>query len=165
MDTIVTIVCGIILLVGFVVFFGPPYVPTLTAQAEAALDLLDLQPGQTMLELGSGDGRVMLAAARRGWNVVGIELSPILVLISIIVTWKYRKQVRVYWGSYWHIPWPPADGIFTFILPRYIAKLDAHVETWHTGTIRLASNTFTIDTKAPIAHKDGVVLYEYTQPQ
>jgi hypothetical protein len=114
-----------------------------------------------MLELGSGDGRVMLAAAKRGWNVVGVELNPLLVIFSLLITWKYRRQVQVRWGSYWGKPWPQADGIFTFILPRYMAKLDQRIETWRRGPVRLASHAFTIDGKKPETEQDAVYLYLY----
>jgi SAM-dependent methyltransferase len=144
-----------------VVFVGPPYLPTLRRQVAAALDLLDLEEGQTMLELGSGDGRVLLAAAKRGWKVVGIELNPLLVFLSFIVTFKYRKQVRIIWGSYWGAPWPRADAVFTFMLPRYMARLDKRMEQWRPEKVHLASFAFTIPGKEPITSKQGVYLYEY----
>jgi hypothetical protein len=39
-----------------VIFLGAPYVPTLNKQRETALDLLKLKSGQTLIDLGSGDG-------------------------------------------------------------------------------------------------------------
>jgi hypothetical protein len=151
----------IVLVFGFVVFVGPPYVPTMRTQIIAGLDLLNLQEGQMLLELGSGDGRVMLAAAKRGLNVVGIELNPLLVIFSYIVTFKYRRQVRVIWGSYWGAPWPRADAVFTFMLPKYMAKLDRRMEQWRPAKVQLASFAFTIPGKEPIETRDGVYLYEY----
>jgi 16S rRNA A1518/A1519 N6-dimethyltransferase RsmA/KsgA/DIM1 with predicted DNA glycosylase/AP lyase activity len=102
----------LVLLFGFVLLFGAPYVPTLKPQTEQALDLLNLKPGQTLLELGSGDGRVMRAAAARGLHVVGYELNPILAGVSYFVTWKYRKQVRIIWGDFWHADFTHGDGVF-----------------------------------------------------
>jgi hypothetical protein len=154
----------IILILGFgvVIFVGPPYLPTLRKQIDTALDLLDLKEGETLLELGSGDGRVMRVAAARGLNVVGIELNPFLVVISWIVTFKYRKQVRIVWDSYWGAPWPRADAVFTFMLPRYMAKLDVRMRKWRPDTpIKLASFAFSIPDKDPILTKDGVNLYQY----
>jgi hypothetical protein len=151
----------LVLLFGFVVFVGPPYLPTMRKQADAALDMLDLQPGQTLLELGSGDGRVMLAAAARGWKVIGIELNPVLVVFSYLLTWKYRKQVRLVWGSYWGAPWPRADAVFTFMLPKYMTTLDERMEKWRPTAIKLASFAFAIPNKEPIETRDGVYLYEY----
>lgn len=146
---------------GLTVLFGPPYVPTLKRQAEAALDLLDLKPGQVMLELGSGDGRVMLAAAKRGLNVVGIELNPLLVVYSQVACWRYRKQVRVIWGSYFQVRWPRADAIFVFALPRLMSRLDKKIETWHSQPLRFASFAFEIPGKKLAKQAEGVFLYEY----
>lgn len=158
---ILVVVC-LILLFGFVIAVGPPYLPTLRKQVDTALDLLALAPGQTLLELGSGDGRVALAAAKRGYNVLGIELNPLLVLTSILVTWKYRKQVRIVWGSYWGPIWPRADAVFTFMLPRFMPALDRRIEQWRADRVtKLASFAFTIPGKEPLQIKDGIYLYEY----
>jgi hypothetical protein len=162
MTAALTILLVVSLLLGFVVFFGPPYVPTLRRNMQAALDLLDLKPGQTMLELGSGDGRVLVAAARRGINVVGIELSPILFGISWLRTRRYRKHVRVVWGNYFMVKWPPAEAIFTFMIPRQMAGLDKRIEQWRgKRPVRLASFGFAIPGKKPVALRNGVFLYDY----
>jgi hypothetical protein len=150
-----------VLSVGFVVFFGPPYLPTLRKNMDAALDLLDLKPGQTMLELGSGDGRVLVAAAQRGIKVVGIELSPVLVVVSWLRTRRYRKQVRIIWGSYFSVQWPPADGIFTFMIPRQMPRLHRHIEQWRTKPLRVVSFAFVIPGRRVLAEHKGVFLYEY----
>jgi hypothetical protein len=103
------VVCFIVFCFVFVLLFGAPFLPTLKPQIIIALDLLDLKPGDTLLELGSGDGRVLVAAARRGLNVVGYELNPIMALISWLHTRRYRRQVKVVWGNFWRTPWPPAQ--------------------------------------------------------
>lgn len=156
------IVLTISVLLGFVVFFGPPYVPTLRRNMESALDLLNLKSGETMLDLGSGDGRVLLAAAKRGANVVGIELSPLLVIISWLRTRRYRKQVRIIWGNYFTTEWPRADAIFTFMIQRQMGELDDRIEEWRgKRAVRLASFAFPIPGKKPAATRNGVFLYEY----
>lgn len=151
----------LILVFGLVVLFGPPFLPTLRAQADTALDMLELKPGETLLELGSGDGRVVRAAAERGLKVVGIELNPFLVVFSRLYTWRYRKHVKIMWGNYFHVRWPQADGIFTFMLQRQMAKLDRRITEWHKQPVRLASFAFHIPDKEPIETRAGVYLYEY----
>ncbi|HZM63678.1 MAG TPA: methyltransferase domain-containing protein [Candidatus Saccharimonadales bacterium] len=151
----------LVLTFGFVVIFGPPYLPTRRQQIEAALDLLALKPGQTMLDLGAGDGRVMRAAAQRGWRVVGVELNPLLVLIAKLSTWRYRKQVRVIWGDYFRVTWPPANGIFTFMIGRQMAQLDKYIKAWPHKPVKLASFAFTVPGKKPAAQRKGIFLYEY----
>lgn len=151
----------LVLAFGLVVLFGPPYLPTRRRFSKTALDLLALQPGQTMLELGSGDGRVLLAAAKRGWNVVGIELNPLLVIFSKIHTWRYRGQVRIIWGNYFKVKWPKAEGIFTFMLPRQMPELDRHITAWPNKPVKLASFAFEIPGKKPSAKQNGIFLYTY----
>lgn len=161
MNWFILAVILLILVFGFVVAFGPPYLPTRRRNVAAALDLLNLKSGETLLELGSGDGRVALAAAKRGWRVVGIELNPLLVIFSKMYTWRYRRHVRILWGSYFVVKWPPAEGIFTFMISRHMAALDKRIAAWHKKPLRLASFAFQIPSKKPAAEKEGVFLYEY----
>lgn len=163
MDWVVVVALLVILCFAFVLFVGAPYVPTLSAQTKVALDLADLKPGETLLELGSGDGKVLVAAAQRGLNVVGVELNPILVLVSCVRTWRYRKQVRVIWGNLWQSDkWPQSEGIFVFLLPKYMKRLDRAISNWHTKPVRLVSFAFPIPQKATTKqHKLGIYVYEY----
>lgn len=159
---------GLIICFGFVLAVGPPYLPTLNKQVLVALDLLKLKPGQHLLELGCGDGKVLLAAARRGLRVTGIELNPLLVLVCKLRTWRYRRQVRVVWGNYWRVElWPAADGIFGFVLPKYMTKLDETIKVWRrsvvmTGrSVKLASFAFEIPGRKADRKQSGVLLYVY----
>lgn len=144
-----------------VLIFGAPYLPTLKPQVAAALQLVDLQPGQTLLELGCGDGRVLVAAARQGINVVGYELNPLLAAIAWLRTRRYRRQAKVVWGNFWNKQWPPADAAFTFLLPSYMAKLDRACQNYSNKPLKVASFAFKIPGKKPAASRQGVYLYEY----
>lgn len=161
MEWLLFLAVAVIFCFGLVVFVGPPYLPTLTPQMHLALDMLKLKKGETLLELGCGDGKVLVAAAKRGLNVVGYELNPLLVVVCRVRTWRYRRQVRVVWGNFWTVTWPPADGIFGFVLPRYMQKLDKRIVQWHTKPIKLASFAFAIPGRTPQRTKNGVFLYEY----
>jgi SAM-dependent methyltransferase len=163
MQWFILFVSIIVLLFGFVLLVGPPYLPTLSKQVSTALDLLELEQGQILLELGSGDGRVLKAAARRGIKGVGIELNPLLVLISKLRLFKYRKKVKIIWGNYWTTPWPTSDAIFTFMLDRYMKKLNTRLLNNPNKPIKLASFAFQIPDKKPIKQKNGVFLYEYRE--
>lgn len=58
------------------------YVPTPIGVVEAMLDLAKLIPGDILYDLGSGDGRLVIASALRGTPSVGIEIDPTLVARS-----------------------------------------------------------------------------------
>jgi SAM-dependent methyltransferase len=148
----------VFLLFAGVLLRGAPYVPTLDRQAIVALELLGLEPGQTLLELGSGDGKVLLLAAQAGLNVVGIELNPILVVISRMRTWRYRAQVRVIWGDFWLVTWPECDGVFSFLLDRFMSRLDERMQKIHRP---LASFAFEIPGRTATTTRDGIHLYHY----
>jgi hypothetical protein len=157
---------GILLLVllacfSFVLIFGPPYLPTLQKQIETVLDMADLQSGQTLLELGCGDGKVLVAAARRGWSVVGYELNPILVIICKIRTWPYRKQVTLHWGNFLTQDWPKADAIFIFGLQRIMEKVDKKVMQSISDPVKLISFAFEIPGRKLVKQEDGLYLYRY----
>ena len=157
----ITALIVVLMIFALAVFFGAPYLPTLKPQARAALDLLDLKPGQTLLELGSGDGRVLRQAARRGIKAVGYEINPILVIVSYIVTFKYRRHVTIKWRNYWRADWPQADGIYVFLLDKYMVKLDKKIRRQKPRPPKLASFAWKMPGKKITAEKDGVYLYSY----
>ncbi len=146
---------------GGVLLFGAPYLPTLGSQVQAALELADLKAGDRLLELGCGDGKVALAAARQGINVVGYELNPLLALLCWLRTRKYRHNVRIIWGDFWKKDWPEAAAIFTFLIPKYMPKLNKKCIQYKHRPVKLVSFAFAIPGKQPSAKKAGVFLYEY----
>ena len=53
-----------------------PYVPTPEDVVERMLDLAEVKKGDVVYDLGCGDGRIPIAAARRGARAVGIDIDP-----------------------------------------------------------------------------------------
>ena len=160
--TVALLIIGV-LLVCFagVLLVGAPYLPTLTPQTAAALDLAGLKAGETLLELGCGDGRVVVAAARRGYRVVGYELNPLLAAVAWLRTRRYRGQVTIIWGDFWHKPWPTAEAIFVFLLPKYMPKLDTKIAQHKHRPVKLVSFAFKIPGKSIARRRGGVFLYLY----
>lgn len=150
-----------IIVFGAVILRGAPYLPTMRRDVEHALDLIDLKPGQTLLELGSGDGIVAKAAAERGLNVVGYELNPLLVLASRIRCRKY-ENVEIIWGDYWRKTWPPSDGMYVFLLDNFMTKLNEKVEDYRQGKpYKLVSHSFQIKEKKHAKSHRTFYLYLY----
>jgi hypothetical protein len=151
----------ILLLFGFVLLFGAPYLPTLKAQQADALKLLGLKPGQTMLELGSGDGRMLIAAAKEGIRAIGYELNPLLVLYSKAITFKYRGLITIKWANFWRVPLPPCDGMYVFLLDRYMSTLDKKITQEKHSYVKLVSYAFKVPGKPVKTEVNGMFLYEY----
>jgi len=147
----------------FVVAFGAPYVPTIKSHVPQALTLLGIKQGQTMLELGCGDGRLLIAAAEKGINAVGYEINPLLAFYAFMRTRRYGGRVRVVWGNYWTKSWPPADGIFVFLLQSYMKRLDKKITQEYSHSVKLVSFAFRIPGKQIAAEQAGLYLYKYNQ--
>lgn len=164
MITIFFLFLAIVVLVGFglVVLFGAPYLPTMQAQQKQALKLLDLKPGQKLYDLGCGDGRVLRTAASQGLICVGYELNPILALVSRVVNFKYRRQVKIINGSYWHVDLSDADGVFVFLITRFMPRFDRLIKTKKANKpLKVVSHAFTIPGKKPIKKLGPLFLYIY----
>lgn len=157
------VVFGLLIIACFsaVLFVGAPYLPTLNTQVHAALELANLKPGETLLELGCGDGKVLIAAAQVGVHSVGYELNPILFAIAWLRTRRYRNEVKVIWGDFWKKDWPPAQAVFVFLLDRYMFKLDKKITRYNHKPLRLVSFAFEIPNREADGKKSGVFLYEY----
>ena len=161
MVVLVVIIAILVVCFGGVLLFGAPYLPTLSPQVAAALELADLQPGQSLIELGCGDGKVLIAAAKQGATVVGYELNPILAGVAWVRTRRYGKRVSVICGNFWSCDWPQADIIFTFLLPKYMERLNTRIVQGTSHPVKLVSFAFKIPGKRPAATKAGVFLYSY----
>jgi SAM-dependent methyltransferase len=145
---------------GLVPLKGAPYLPSLKAHRRAAFDLLDLAPGQVIYDLGSGDGRFLKEAAKRGYKAVGYELNPFMFGLSWLITLPYRRSVKIHFADFWQADIKNADAIYVFLLTRYMAQLDAKIK--NSGkNLKLATHTFKIPGKKPIAKKYSVYLYKY----
>lgn len=154
----------LVLLLAFqfvVLFLGAPYVPTRRRQREAALDLLALGKGQTLIDLGCGDGAMLIAAARRGLYAVGYEINPVLVVIARLRARRYGKRVRVIYGNFWNKEWPPADGVFVFLTDRYMERLHDAMQARFKKPVKLVTYGFSVPRKKPARAKGACFLYQY----
>lgn len=114
-----------------------------------------------MLELGCGDGRVLILAARRGIKSVGYELNPLLAFTAWLRTRKYRNEVQIIWGDFWRQDWPEHEAIFTFLLPKLMPKLNNKIMQSKHKPVKLVSYAFEVPDRKPVAEKAGIFLYLY----
>lgn len=152
----------ILLIVGcfsYVLLFGAPYLPTLSKQINTAFDLAALSPQSTILELGCGDGRVLIAAAKRGLKATGYEINPIMFMIAWLRTRRYNGNITVIFADFWRIRWPEADAIYVFLLPSLMDKLEKKIIAEPAVRPLVISFAFQFANKKPIAQQDGVFLY------
>lgn len=160
---------ALILLFGFVVFFGAPYVPSKKRELKHAFDeLYALGPSDTLVDIGSGDGIVLRQAAKYGAKAVGYELNPLLVLIS---RWLSRREqnVTVHTANFWHAKFPKSTTVvYTFGEKRDIAKMAKKVEDEANRLgkpLAFISYAFKVPGQTPQKTLGAYYLYEYSPLQ
>lgn len=152
----------LVLAYAFVLPFGAPFLPTHKKQTETVLDMLNLKPGQTFVDLGSGDGRLLAAAAQRGLRAVGYELNPFLVFYSWLITRRYGRLVKVRLGNFWRADLSNTEGIFVFLIGHRMKQLDKMIARFSAAhEIKLVSHAFKIPGKEPSKKNGAMYLYIY----
>ena len=152
----------LVLAYAFVLPFGAPYLPTRRKESDQALDLINLKPGEVFVDLGCGDGRLLVLAATRGLRAVGYELNPFLAIYAWVRTRRYGRQVKVKWGNFWRADLSGADGVFVFLIGHHMKRLDRLIGRYSKNRqIKLVSHAFKIPDKQPSAKKGPLYLYLY----
>lgn len=151
----------LILAYGWVILFGAPFVPTLKKQRKQAIKLMDLKPDQLFVDLGCGDGSLLVLAAERGWQAVGYELNPFLALYAWLRTRRYGCKVKVICSNFWKADISKVDGIFIFLIGHYMAKFDDFINSQPHKKLKVVSNAFEIPGRKPVGKLGPLLVYEY----
>lgn len=121
---ILLIVALIVVLFGSIVIIGAPYVPTHQKELSTAFDTLySVGKNDLVVDIGSGDGRVLRAASARGAHAVGYELNPLLWLMSRWLS-VHDARVRVELRDAWTARFPDETTVvYAFAVQRDGKKL------------------------------------------
>lgn len=155
---------ALVLLLPFAVvpFFGAPYVPTKHRKLIEFIKSLKLPKGTTLLDIGSGDGAVLIATAKQcGFKTYGIELNMILVIIARIRIWLSRVDGHVLYGNMWARQWPEVDVVYAFVMPKFMPQLAEKLEREITKPTMLITYSFAIPGKEPFAQHEGFLAYNF----
>src|SRR5512138_2676993 len=123
-------------------FYGLPSRPTKMNRIRKALKLANLQPDETLYDLGAGDGRVLLIAARDfGAQAVGVEVGPIQcawIWLRAMAN-GFGKQIQVRWENYYQVKLRDADVVFVYATSTEVKKLAPHLKLEMKKGSRLVS--------------------------
>jgi precorrin-6B methylase 2 len=121
------------------------WVPTPDELVEKMLDMAQVTPQDIVMDLGSGDGRNVIAAARRGARAIGVEYNPDMVALS-----RRRAQdagvadrATFIQGDMFEADISKATVLALFLLPSNLDKLAPKFLTLNPGT-RIVNNTFNV---------------------
>jgi precorrin-6B methylase 2 len=122
------------------------WIPTPEAQVETMLDLAKVTSADIVIDLGSGDGRTVIAAAKRGATSIGIEYNQNMVELSRKNAVKEGVSDRAEFiqGDLFEADLSKATVITMFLLPEINIKLRPSLLELKPGT-RIVSNSFHMD--------------------
>ena len=120
---------------------GALFVSTAGVRINAILDALSLNQGQTVVDLGCGDGRMLRAFTQRfGVNAIGYEINPLAYFKARIKSLGTRR-IRIRWQNFWMANLSEADVIVCYLFPDVMSKLTAKLRSeLHPGTIIVSCN-------------------------
>jgi SAM-dependent methyltransferase len=118
------------------------WVPSPQALVDRMLDMAKVTKDDFVIDLGSGDGRTVITAARRGARALGIEYNPDLVVLSKENAKKEGvTNAEFVQGDIFETDFTKATVLTLFLLPQLNLKLRPTILDMKPGT-RVVSNTF-----------------------
>jgi SAM-dependent methyltransferase len=123
---------------------GAPFVPSTDPVSKGMIRLAHIKKGQTVYDLGSGNGKLLFLAAQKGAKAKGLEINPFLVLYANIRSFfsHYRNTVHTYWKDFWSAPLSDADVVFIYLLPWRMEKLEKNLQKKLKKGTLIVSNSF-----------------------
>jgi hypothetical protein len=126
------------------------WVPTPQALVEKMLDMAKVTPQDFVIDLGSGDGRTVITAAKRGARAMGIEYNPDMVELSKRNAEKEGVSDRATFvkADLFESDFSKAQVITMFLLPSINMKLRPKILDLKPGT-RIVANSFNMEDWEP----------------
>jgi cyclopropane fatty-acyl-phospholipid synthase-like methyltransferase len=144
---IVGIIALLLILIVMMVWFlaqGPPFVHTSDKRTKTIIKIAkDLRPNH-IIDLGCGDGKLVISLALAGYRVDGIEIQPWLV-------WRARRNVKrlglensvkIYFGSFWKLDVSKYDAVVLFGAKHIMARLERKLKEELPAKSYIISNAF-----------------------
>ena len=143
-----------------------PWVPTPDVLVDKMLEMAEVTADDLVIDLGSGDGRLVIAAARLGARAVGVELAPNLVALSErhAVETGVADRTEFVAADLFEFDLSPATVVTMFLLPDINYRLRPALFDLRPGT-RIVSNTWDLrgsetDPDAPGWVADATVVLD-----
>lgn len=128
------------------------FVPTPMAAVERMIAMADLQPGETVYDLGCGDGRIVVAAAQRhNVKAIGVDINPERVAESLanVRAAGLDDRVTIREADVFTLDLSDADVVFLYLTPRLNERLMPQLRQLKPGA-RIISYEFDMGNAKPV---------------
>lgn len=153
---------GVFLLFMYALIFGGPYAPVAYNRIETMIKLLRLKRGQRMVDLGSGDGRIVIEFAKRGIEAHGYEINPVLVFMSRFKIRQLGLQDKafIHFKDYWMDNFSKFDAVTLYVSPLVVGRIGKKLKRELKPGALAVSNSFKIPHLKMIKEENKVFLYK-----
>jgi cyclopropane fatty-acyl-phospholipid synthase-like methyltransferase len=141
---------------------GGPYAPTGKSKIDIMLDLVNIKPGEKAVDIGAGDGRIVIALAKKGAEAHGIEINPLLVFLA-------RRKIKreglegkafIHTADMWKQDYSKFDIVTLFMTPHALRGLEKKLQKELRPGARVALNYYTFPAWKAAKHEGTVYLYK-----
>jgi cyclopropane fatty-acyl-phospholipid synthase-like methyltransferase len=138
-----------------------PYVPSTWHKIEVMLELAQTKPGEKMADLGSGDGRIIMAFAERGVESHGFEINPDLALLaeSKILDANLDERAFIHITDFWKVDLSSFNTVVIYGMTSIMNELELKLKKELKPGSKVLSAIFHFPEWKPTAQKDNVLLY------
>ncbi len=140
---------------------GPPYVPTDDKTLQDFLTIIKKRKKKKIIDLGSGDGKIVIALAKAGYEVTGVEINPLLVYKSRKLIQKYglQKKATIRWRNFWGANISEYDTIIIYGIKHIMKKLGNKLNKNAKKNTLILTNFFVFPGWKEIGKKNKVRVY------
>lgn len=147
-----------------------PFVPTPEPVVEAMLDMAEVGPDDVVLDLGSGDGRIVVAAAQRGARAMGVDIDPrrIAEARENAARAGIEDRTQFIQGDLFEAGISPASVVTMYLLPEVNIRLRPRLLDELTPGTRVVSHDFDMGEWLPdqtaVVPGDGSTIHMWIIP-
>jgi SAM-dependent methyltransferase len=161
-EIVVLLVIVLAISITWTSFVGAPWVPTPMSTVHKMLKLADVGPADIVYDLGCGDGRTVITAARYyGARAVGVEIDPLRYLwcrlrVNML---GLQDRIEIIHGNFFALDLSEATVITCYLLQDTNNKLEKKLEQELRAGTRVVSNTFYFLKLQSVHRDEGAMLY------
>ncbi len=169
MQTFVALIAVVVVVVGALwilvpAVYGLPPVSTNPERIRRALELANLQPDETLYDLGCGHGRVLIMATREfNAHAVGVEVGPVQCAVAWVNALRngVRSKVHIEAGDFYKSDLRQADVVYMYLTSSHAGRIQKKLEKELRSGARVVTVSFDLEGWQPVFFDRENLIYLY----
>jgi len=141
---------------------GAFYYPSAPDRIKTIFDNIKISKKDTVVDLGSGDGRILIAAAKKGAKAIGYEMNLSVAHRSRqkIKNLNLSNLITIKTKNFWHADLSSATVICVYQFPKYIARLEKILKK-SPHPVTVISNDYPFPNQKPYLIENRIYFYKF----